>query len=407
MRKLFIVLLVVAASMMLVSGLAFAKVKGQCAECHTMHNSQNGEPMGVANNVGWSGGVLVGDDPDEHPKGHLLIADCIGCHTNAADGSTIIVAGSGGNTIPIVYNPTGIVEANMLAGGNFVYVDGGDEYGHNVIPGADAELPHGPGLPFGFGGLDAAYGGHCNGSCHNTLYNPVRSGNTITGCQGCHYETFHHADPGAYTGYAVMNSGGVYTKIVKADPSIDPTYRFLTGHHYNGRASGGVVVTMPGVFVEGVEDANWEQGSYKITTTATGDHNRYLSTAGSVVPGIVNASNRSVSAFCAACHEEFHIEQKGGYAGSQWVRHPVDALLPSVGEYTAYDYIAAYSTEAPVAFTNTAAPAAGDGAVMCLSCHRAHGAPNADMLRWDYSTMVAAGGGTGGCFTCHTKKDNP
>lgn len=406
MKKLLIVLLVVAASMMLVSGLAYAKVKGQCAECHTMHNSQNGVPMGVANNVGWSGGSLIGDDADYEAKGHLLIADCIGCHTNAADGATIIVAGSGGNTIPIVYNPIGLIESNMLAGGNFYYLDLADANGHNVINHADAVLPHGPGLPEHFAGL-APPGGHCAGSCHNTLYYPVRSGNTITGCQGCHYETFHHADPGAYTGSVILNSGGVPTGIVKADPSIDPTYRFLTGHHYNGRVSGGVVVTSPGVFVEGVEDANWEFGSYKITTTAAGDHNKYLSTAGSVPPGIVNSSNRSISAFCAACHEDFHVEQKGGYAGSQWVRHPVDALLPGTGEYAAYDYMTAYSTEAPVAFTTPSAPAAGTGAVMCVSCHRTHGSPNADMLRWDYSTQVAAGGGSGGCFTCHTKKDNP
>jgi len=44
---------------------------------------------------------------------------------------------------------------------------------------------------------------------------------------------------------------------------------------------------------------------------------------------------------------------------------------------------------------------------MCLSCHVAHGSPYADMLRWDYGTMVAGGGGSGGCFTCHTQKKNP
>ncbi len=46
--------------------------------------------------------------------------------------------------------------------------------------------------------------------------------------------------------------------------------------------------------------------------------------------------------------------------------------------------------------------------VTCLSCHRAHGSPYADLLRWDYDTMIAgnAGDATGkGCFVCHTTKD--
>lgn len=45
--------------------------------------------------------------------------------------------------------------------------------------------------------------------------------------------------------------------------------------------------------------------------------------------------------------------------------------------------------------------------VFCLSCHRAHGSPYPDMLRFDYSEMQAGGGGaTGtGCFKCHSAKD--
>ncbi|NOR60144.1 MAG: hypothetical protein GQ469_05880, partial [Methanosarcinales archaeon] len=46
--------------------------------------------------------------------------------------------------------------------------------------------------------------------------------------------------------------------------------------------------------------------------------------------------------------------------------------------------------------------------VMCLSCHRAHGSPYPDALRWDYTKMVAgdAGNWAGtGCFKCHADKD--
>jgi len=48
----------------------------------------------------------------------------------------------------------------------------------------------------------------------------------------------------------------------------------------------------------------------------------------------------------------------------------------------------------------------GTDRVMCLSCHRAHGSPYLDMLRWDYNTMIAADSTkSGGCFICHTNKN--
>ena len=96
--------------------------------------------------------------------------------------------------------------------------------------------------------------------------------------------------------------------------------------------------------------------------------------------------------------------------GNPWIRHPADAELPEAGEYLGYDPTSAYSTEAPVAWSNiatieTRSPIRSEAVVMCLSCHRAHGSPQPDMLRWDYLTMEAGGGGSGGCFTCHTTKN--
>ena len=69
-----------------------------------------------------------------------------------------------------------------------------------------------------------------------------------------------------------------------------------------------------------------------------------------------------------------------------------------------------YSVEAPVArptVYSTPSPTVTPGidVVMCLSCHSAHATPYADILRWDYSDMVAGGSGSGGCFTCHTQKN--
>ncbi|TSA13704.1 MAG: hypothetical protein D4R73_00455 [Deltaproteobacteria bacterium] len=51
--------------------------------------------------------------------------------------------------------------------------------------------------------------------------------------------------------------------------------------------------------------------------------------------------------------------------------------------------------------------AAGIDIVTCLSCHRAHASAYPDILRWDYSTMIANGGSLStGCFVCHTTKDD-
>jgi predicted CXXCH cytochrome family protein len=87
-------------------------------------------------------------------------------------------------------------------------------------------------------------------------------------------------------------------------------------------------------------------------------------------------------------------------------------VLPASGEYTAYT---TYDPEVPVArpdaavLSGYAGPSSqvtpGTDKVMCLSCHRAHGSPYKDMLRWDYGTMNVGSGLTGGCFKCHSTKN--
>jgi predicted CXXCH cytochrome family protein len=75
-----------------------------------------------------------------------------------------------------------------------------------------------------------------------------------------------------------------------------------------------------------------------------------------------------------------------------------------------------YSVVAPVGSTDVstvlssvyATPGGADDAIVtCISCHRAHGTPYDDLLRWDYATCVSAGGNDEcGCFACHTTKDD-
>jgi hypothetical protein len=111
----------------------------------------------------------------------------------------------------------------------------------------------------------------------------------------------------------------------------------------------------------------------------------------------------TMTAYCTGCHGNFHTQLDGN---ANWIRHPSDAVLPTDGEYadyTAYDVIAPVARPALTAVSDVVNP--GTDMVMCLSCHRAHGSPNDDMLRWEYSGMVAGGGGSGGCFVCHTEKN--
>ena len=57
-----------------------AKVTGSCSNCHTMHNSQNGQPMAYD----FDGTSFT---KTSTPKDGLLIYNCLGCHS-ATDGIT-------------------------------------------------------------------------------------------------------------------------------------------------------------------------------------------------------------------------------------------------------------------------------------------------------------------------------
>ncbi|MBU0680886.1 MAG: hypothetical protein KKD73_05625 [Proteobacteria bacterium] len=280
----------------------------------------------------------------------LLIADCVGCHSSSTN-QTIV------NGTPIVFNT--IPPVNPLAGGNFHWVAQGgaanDVYGHNVwgIADEDNNIPASAGAP---GGTN---GNGCK-KCHQSLaLDPALSTDTEVigknGCQGCHTEVAHHDDS-------------------------KPWFRFLKGHRTVNH------------YVVGEEDANWEQNP------DISNHNVYKGIDSISSPAAFNNSH-SMTGFCSGCHTDFH-EDMG--VSSPWIRHPNDILLPTApsSEYAAYDPTTVYSNEAPVAYLNPAAPARAEAVVSCLSCHRAHGSDQPDMLRWDYTNM-----GTGGCFTCHTLKD--
>ena len=359
-RLLFLTVLCTGIAMFL-AGPVCAKVTGVCSNCHTMHNSQGGSHMIINTTID---GESSGPEGGGYPS--LTRGSCVGCHT----GHNVV------GSFPFVYDTDAVTYGtDTLAGGNFKWVVTDDAKGHNVlgIPDmtADGVLAAAPGKP----------AGGCANTCHTSLFNASTGGGPSmeTGCDGCHLEPKHHA-PQQADGTPALEANGYF--------------RFLAGHN-------GAPTTGDGV--EGIEEVDWELNA------AAGVHNEYLGDVGSHLENLTGGFaelDNTMTAYCTGCHGNFHVQEDGS---ANWIRHPSDAVLPTDGEYAAYTV---YDPIAPVArpdlttiaATNTVVP--GTDMVMCLSCHRAHGSPYDDLLRWEYSGMVAGGGGdTRGCFVCHTEKD--
>ncbi|MDY6933986.1 MAG: cytochrome c3 family protein [Spirochaetota bacterium] len=341
---------------------SYCEVKGNCSNCHTMHRSQNPWPW----DMNWGG-------PSSAPIENLLVADCIGCHTNYTDGSPTItlITGSVTVTVPVVYN-TVVPPSATLAGGNFYWVAHDDDTkGHNVlgISGMDANLSQAPGNA-----------NSCSNSCHYSLAVEQTALPLLgSGCKGCHLHPSHHAD----------DQGPV----IDNNPDGEGWYRFLSGH-FTGEGHG----------VTGIEDNDWH------ATKSVSDHNEYLGyDGGHDAVGAFNELGNTMSAFCCGCHGNFHQERDS----FNWIRHASDTIIPNSGEYAnAFGAqgsgTGAYNPDIPVArpeltgWTGASVEVslgAGGDLVMCLSCHRAHGSPYFKLLRWDYR-----GNDWSGCGTCHTQK---
>jgi hypothetical protein len=341
-------------------------ISGVCSSCHTMHNSQNNAPEATFGAAGqpWKG---------TGPFDALTKGDCLGCHGMGTTKTVTI----GSSVIPQVYHTDATGD---LAGGNFAYILGtkgsgaADSKGHNVVDLGNPEstLTEPPG--------------------HHSPSN-IGVNVTCSGIKGCHGR---RATGVVMSGAHHQNVDG---KLDTAD-EVYNSYRFLMG-------------------VKGFEN----NGSKPWENFDANNHNEYFGATTPMTFGGANCNichqgsgiypaNGTISGFCGTCHREFHVvEGIGGDTISPFTRHPTDVLLPGTGEYAGYNGAGnPYSVEAPVARTtvpdsigNTVIP--GTDVVMCLSCHMAHASDYPDMLRWDYDTMIAGGGGSGGCFTCHTTKD--
>jgi predicted CXXCH cytochrome family protein len=366
LKAIFVCILMILVSSILV----YAKVKGPCYNCYTMHNSQNGSAL-------YTETPKVGG-----PGTYLLTIKCIACHSSTDSSPTKTL---GGNTVPIVYNT--VEPSKITAGGNFWYVQNlGDGYGHNVIT-VDGTLSYAPGAyetntTCGFEG------------CHKSLAQirlgpgPCAGTNCVigNGCIGCHVPKHHAPDPDP--GPVVKEENGCYRFLGR------PSWVWDIPPHSSRPC------------VEGIEDLDWE------LTVSPADHNEYRDTDKPAAPYSPGSGNpMGISDFCAGCHRDYHswdAQSRNRDTSGNWLRHPAgDTELPSTGEYAAYT---TYNPQAPVSrpnlttVSNTVTP--GVDRVMCLSCHRAHGSPYPDMLRWNYDDMIAGDNSkSGGCFTCHTQKN--
>lgn len=343
-----------------------AAVEGSCVLCHTMHNSEQGEP--VAYTLDSSGQRQVSALPLEN----LLRTNCLGCHSNP--GAETILENETAR-IPVVLNlteptyPADGSNTSSLAGGNFHWlITRGDAFGHNVAGISAEDLRFPPNQAPG----GVARDGEC-ANCHGTL------ANAASGCEGCHVAQ-HHADG---VGVVAGEEQGWYRflgSVMQRDLTDEP----------------------PSEGVVGIEAADWEQ------SPAADRHNVYQGRSG---PYASYLESGAISQKCIGCHGEFHNQTA---SSTTWIRHPVDVAIPNAGEFAAMDL---YNPLVPVARRNVGPESAGfsivntgSDLVSCISCHRPHGSPYPAMLRWGYRDWPGLDSHTqqsafNGCAVCHTSKD--
>lgn len=122
-----------------------------------------------------------------------------------------------------------------------------------------------------------------------------------------------------------------------------------------------------------------------------------------VVNSYLASTDKGMNLFCASCHDDFHgrtASTNTQLATGEWVRHPTDIAISTYGA----SYKDTTDTNVPVGSATIGAAVVTD-VVMCLSCHKAHGSDQQDMLRFSYN-LNKAGDATAatGCETCHGSK---
>ncbi|MCJ7618090.1 MAG: hypothetical protein MUO43_16290 [Desulfobacterales bacterium] len=277
---------------------------------------------------------------------HLAVSSCIGCHATAV-GAVV------GPKIDGTYG------TDSCAGGTFRAADADtDQKIHNVnvaihALGTDSVF-------LGAGDIPGLSAGGLNGKGISTSPEDL----TCAGANGCHGDATITGNDLGIGGFHHGSKEG---------------YRFLQ-------------IASNQAAVSGKGSLDWEAAQPDAT-----NHNVYSS-----------STTIGINKFCANCHPNFHSEANTK-SGSDWIRHPTDATLP--GTWAPNTTAADLYSQHPFAFADISGKAIGvaydetDAQVMCLSCHRAHGSPYNDILRWDYADQCAGSATTDyGCLGCHSKQ---
>jgi len=364
MKKMYrnLVILGAATTLFAFAGSAQAAVSGQCSDCHTMHNSQGG-------------GDFPGVGPDA-PYSSLLVNDCLGCHTTDANDP---FPDPGGATTDAGYPYVAggsFSDNNCLAGGfftttDFLQTDNNSNNEHSM--GTTA-------LPAGYNATPDWYTGDTNGfSC--------------AGSNGCHGNHVDLNDMDAIAGGHHNTNSAYRILYVETDTK--------TGSAFTDSA------------VDGVPTADYEEALIVNTTYGTVStgraHNVYSANA---------VADNTISELCAICHGNFHgyngtpnadknKTTDDGLATGAWIRHPTDVVIPDdwiIGDETDYHPLTDSDNKGNPVGWDGAVEDTGERKATCISCHRAHGTANADLLRWAYSTQDAGSGVDYGCLGCHDKQ---
>ncbi len=361
--------LIILLVLMLSAGVQ-AKVTGNCSNCHTMHNSQNGSRVDASG-------------PNEFllNKGGGTVTTCWGCHAQGTANNIDSITGA-----PQVMH----TNAADLAGGNYAYIKGFKSLGTGATT------------------LNAGHNVADTGVTDSVLTSPPGDQNatgvtninlTCAGQYGCHGDRSiatvglavkgaHHYNDTALK-FGTINTANQALSTGTTGQKVGSSYRFLMG-------------------VKGGENANWE------ATVSSSNHNEYSGAANKGVEAAISSPGNtySINGLCAECHGKFHGPAAGDITnstGSPWLRHPTDIVLPNSGEYTAYNTDNSYNPTVPLARQTipnapigTVTP--GTDVIMCLSCHRAHASANYKMLRWDIKNATLSTA-ISGCNVCHTSKN--
>ena len=401
------------------TSLAVGGLVGDCADCHTMHNSQQGAPVAKA---GLNGTASVTPNPT------LLKLDCIACH--AQNTGSKIVTMPGGSTIPQVYH----TDTTDLAAGNFKHIaDGGERKGHNVVDlvAADSTFTAPPGYRADHSGV---------------VFNFEVDKLTCAGNMGCHGIRGQQLDEGdVELGIDPSYRTGL-TALSGYDGATAGTTAYFRGAHhssYDGLKTDGAnpnfyqnTLAHSYRFIRGLKGSGNEVDRWQ--NVDSDSHNEYAGDYASEINRNTNYAtatcarchlgtssgssrlytpNSTMTGFCITCHGSFHSSGVTNGSSGAFLRHPSDYVIPDRAEYSAYTtYDVSALVARPVAsfvtgFTPSATVNPGTDLVMCLSCHVAHASPYDGMLRFDYSAMTAGGyldndaaAAAGGCLACHTSK---